>query len=413
MATGMVMVTVMGRSMKNKRREAWAGRETRTRQALQACSLNASVLAALALLGGVAQAQDVAQRTSTLEPRLASTITVTDNVQPASKVKDGALMVQLSPGLRFSSNTGRVRGFVDYSLNGLLYAKTSAEDRFQNALSATLMAEAISNWAYIDLRSSITQQAVSAFGVQGSDAFVNNANRGEVWNLTLSPYVRGIVAGALNYEARVNLSETNTRKSMVGDSSNKGAQLSLAGPSGTFLSWSLVASMQQADFKAGRQTEDSRVRGSLILSAVDDLDLSVNAGVESNNFISLGQEQHGTYGAGLKWTPTPRTKLSAQAERQFFGNSHGLSLEHRFARSIWRVSDSKGVSSNAAELSRATLRTNYELFYGLFASLEPDPIKREAFVNNYLQTNGIDPSAVGVAGFLSLAGSLFRRQKLS
>jgi uncharacterized protein (PEP-CTERM system associated) len=222
------------------------------------------------------------------------------------------------------------------------------------------------------------------------------------------------LAGVAQYEARVNLAETNTRNSTVGDNSTTGVNLSLGGLSSrALLNWSLNASAQTNEFKQGRQTESGMLQAALKINAIDDLQLSANAGAESNNFVSVDQERHATYGLGAAWTPTERTKLLAQVDRRFFGNGHNLSFEHRFARSVWRISDSKSVSTNPNQFSTVNLGTNYSLFYSMFASLEPDPVKRDAMVTSYLQANGINPSAVAVAGFLSSAVSLMRRQELS
>ena len=381
---------------------------------------NWPVAGVLCILTGIVHAQDSAgpagdaQRKVSLIPRFSSTVTVSDNLQPGSQIKDGGGIVLLSPGLRLTSNSGRVKGFLDYALTGVAYVKSTAKDGFQNALNANLAVEAIENWAYVDLRSSITQQAISAFGVQTADNALSNANRSEVWNLNVSPYVRGNLAGVASYEARINFAETNTRHSTVGDNSTRGLKLSLGGLSPrTLLNWSVNASAQSVDFKQGRQTEDNLVQGALKITATDDLQLSVNGGAESNNFISVDQERHSIYGLGATWTPTERTKLLAQADHRFFGNGHNFSFEHRFARSIWRISDSKMVSSDPNQLNAVNLGTNYSLFYSMFASLEPDPVKRDALVTSYLQANGINPSAVAIARFLTSAVSLVRRQEIS
>lgn len=354
------------------------------------------------------------KRSTSLTPRFSSTVTLTDNVQPGSPIKDGAAIIQLSPGLRFTSNAGRVRGFFDYALNGLVYAKTTTPNRVQNALSAALTAEAIENWAYVDLRSSITQQAISAFGVQSVNNGLNNVNQTEMANVSLSPYVRGNLAGVAHYEARVNLTETNTKGAPLGDSTSRGGQLSLGGLSSrSLLNWSLSGSVQKVDFKQGRNTEDDQLQGTLKIAARDDLQFSVNGGAETNNFLSVSRERHSTYGLGMNWTPTDRTKLSAQADHRFFGDAHHVSFEHRFARSIWRFSDSKDVSTNPGQGNAVNLGSNYELFYSMFASLVPDPVKRAIFVSNYLQANGINPTTVAVGGFVNSGVTLARRQELS
>ena len=378
------------------------------------------MLGMLLAAAGAVHAQDAsgqaagAQRSAALTPRFSSTVTLTDNVQPGSQIKDGAVVVQLSPGLNFSSNAGRVRGFLDYSLNSISYLKSTAGSRLQNALSAALTLEAIDNWAYMDLRGSISQQPISAFGVQSSDNSLSNPNRAEVWSLSVSPYVRGNLAGVAHYETRVNLATTNTRNSSVGDSTTRGAQFSLGGLSrGSLLNWSASALTQKVDFKQGRSNDTASAQATLTLAAHQDLQLSASGGRESNNYVSVNSQSNSTYGLGMNWTPTERTKFSAQANHRFFGNGHNLSFEHRFAKSIWRISDSKDVSTNTGQPGAASLGTNYDLFYSLFASQVPDAAQRAIYTSNFLQQRGINPSAVAVGGFLSSAASLIRRQEVS
>ncbi len=355
-----------------------------------------------------------AQRSAALTPRFSSTVTLTDNVQPGAAIKDGAVVVQLSPGLNFSSNAGRVRGFLDYSLNSISYLKSTASGSFQNALSAALTAEAIDNWAYVDLRGSISQQPISAFGVQSRDNSLSNHNRAEVWSLSVSPYVRGNLASVAHYETRVNLAKTNTRNSSVGDSTTRGAQFSLGGLSrGSLLNWSASALTQKVDFSQGRSNDNASTQATLTLDAHQDLQLSASGGRESNNYVSVNSQSNSTYGLGMNWTPSERTRLSAQVGHRFFGTVHSLSFEHRFARSIWRISDSKDVSTNTGQPGTASLGTNYDLFYALFASQVPDAAQRAIYTSNFLQQRGINPSAVAVGGFLSSAASLVRRQEVS
>nr|WP_316639040.1 TIGR03016 family PEP-CTERM system-associated outer membrane protein [uncultured Roseateles sp.] len=387
-------------------------------------TLTACAVSALLGMPGGTWAQDApsldaaAPRSYALTPRLSTTATVTNNISHLGEgVVDGALVIQLSPGLRFSSNAGRLRGFVDYALSGVSYIKSPVRGEFQNALTAALTAEAVENWAYVDFSSSITQQAISAFGPQTVGNGLGDVNRAEVWSANLSPNVRGNLGNVARYNARLNLGMTNTRKSALADAHNSALQLSVGGLSGrSLLNWSLESSLQRQTFKLGRHTENDSARGVLQFAAHDDLQLIANAGVESNNLQSSGREQHSTYGLGLNWTPTERTKLSMQRDHRFFGEAHSISFEHRMARSIWRFTDSKDVSNNTGQsggTSSSSPGTNYELYYGLYASLVPDPVQRQAYVLDYLRSVGLNPSASPVGGFLSSAVSVVRRRELS
>ncbi|MBT9500996.1 MAG: TIGR03016 family PEP-CTERM system-associated outer membrane protein [Burkholderiaceae bacterium] len=379
--------------------------------------LSACALGALACASQPVQAQDAGSsaRGFNLAPRLTSSATISNDInRQGDGAADGALILQLSPGLRVSSNSGRVRGFVDYALSGLGYIKSPVRDQFQNALSASVMAEVIDNWAFVDVTGSITQQAISAFGSQVVDGGQGEGNRAEVWTVSVSPSLRGTLGTVARYNARLTMGATNTRKSSLADATNTGMQIGISGVNArSLLTWSLDGALQRQSFKEGRSTSNDNLRGTLRLAAFDDLLLSANAGVDSSNLRSSEREQKGTYGIGLNWTPTERTKLSLQRDQRFFGESHSVTFEHRMARSIWRFSDSKDVSNYTGQSNGGGQGTNYELFFALFASQVPDPAQRQVYVMDYLRNLGLSPTASAAGGFLSSAASVVRRQELS
>lgn len=408
----------MGMGMRSKTPEVPAnGVEGLGRPGTHLGLLGSFAMGALVCVAPSIHAQDGggAVRGYTLSPRLSSTATLTSDInRQGNGVADGALIVQVSPGLRFSSNSGRLRGFFDYALNGVSYVKSSARDEFQNSLSAALTAEAIDNWAYVDFSSSIAQQAISAFGSQVVDGGLGNGNRAEVWTVSVSPHVRGTLGAIARYNARLTLGATNTRKSSLADATNSSLQLGLGGlDARALLSWSLDGVLQRQAFKEGRHTTNDNVRGTVRLAATDELQLSANAGVDSSNLRGSEQEQRASYGLGLNWTPTERTKLSLQRDHRFFGNGHSVTFEHRMARSIWRFVDSRDVSSDTGQSNGSGQGSNYDMFYALFASQVPDPVLRQSYVLDYLRKAGLNPTAAAVGGFLSSAASVVRRQEAS
>ena len=61
-----------------------------------------------------------------------------------------------------------------------------------------------------------------------------------------------------------------------------------------------------------------------------------------------------------------------------YGNTYAVNFEQRFARTVWRYSDSRAATNTS--LGALGTQTNYELFYLQFASIEPDPVKRDLLV---------------------------------
>lgn len=348
-------------------------------------------------------------------PRFSVSETWTDNLDLRSTAKDAALITTLSPGLSMSSSSGRIRGALDYALNGLLYTKTQNDKgHVQHALSAQVHVDAVENWLVVDGNASISQQAVSAFGVVAPSAGAGRPgqNTSEVASVSLSPSVKGVLAGRVGYDARVNVAQSHAKDSVAGDNRSTSASLSFSGAGGGALNWSAALSMNAARPSGGRSTKTQSASGSLNLTPDPDIRGSLTAGLERSDLSTNASRSSSTYGLGAVWTPSPRTTADLNWQRHDYGNTHSLSFQHRMARSVWRISDSQSVSNPGVQ-GAAGLRSNYDLFFLQFASIEPDPVKRDQLVRAFLAANGLSPDAIVTSGFLSGSSSLSRRQDAS
>jgi uncharacterized protein (PEP-CTERM system associated) len=357
---------------------------------------------------------DTTGRGFSVVPSATASVTLTDNSQLSSTNRQSDLVTQVTPGIRITSTGGRIRGFFDYSLNGLLYANSSASNELQNLLNSAVNVEAIENWAFIDASASITQQYISAYGTQSADSSLINANRSEVRTFKVSPYVKGRLAADVDYEARLTQNWTRNSTSEEADYNNSLATFRVASDRGlNVVNWSADTSFQVYDYTLGRRTEDDRVRGALHFTVNPQLRLSLSGGIESSNVSSVDKETHSTPGAGIEWSPTERTRLSGQYEKRFFGSSHALSFEHRTPRTAWRYSDTQDVENGFGQPVAGQVGTAYDLLFSQFASVQPDPVLRANLVDQFLRANGIAPSTQVFAGSLAAAATRQRRQELS
>ncbi|MDE2629107.1 MAG: TIGR03016 family PEP-CTERM system-associated outer membrane protein [Burkholderiales bacterium] len=378
-------------------------------------SAGALALAATGLRAQTAEPPDgTSGRAFAVVPSLSITETLTDNARLVGVGRQSDLITQVTPSIRISSTGGRVKGFLNYALNGLAYARHSQASNFQNSLNALANVEAIENWAFLDASANISQQSISAFGTQSTDSSVGNANRTEVRTYNISPYVRGRLAGLASYEARLTHTGTSNSTTAASNSSSDEAKLRLAGDSPLrVLSWSADATRQVIDYTIGRRTEDDSVRGELHFAVDPQLQLTLIDGRESNDYVSLDKQSHNTPGWALDWKPTERTRISAQREQRFFGNSHSYLFEHRTPRTVWRYSNTRDIATGFGQPTAGSLGTAYDLFFAQFASQQPDPALRATLVNNFLLANGIAPTAQLFGGSLTSAVMLQRRQDLS
>ncbi|MET0517513.1 MAG: TIGR03016 family PEP-CTERM system-associated outer membrane protein [Burkholderiaceae bacterium] len=373
-------------------------------------------LSALALGSAAACAQDAPAASGSraglsITPRLSLTETWTDNLN-LRQDKDQALVTEVSPGISIRNNVGRLRGSLDYSLNSILYLKTDEKNRVQHALAGQALAELLDRSLFVDMRASISQQVTSAFGQQTVDNTLSNANRNEVANVSVSPYLKGQLAGLVSYSLRANLNEVNTKDSSIGDSRTRGGSLQLGGLSSGAVGWYATASKQKTSYKVGNDSSIAQANAGLTYQPDIDWRFNVSAGRERSDYLNGIQQSSGSYGGGVFWTPTERTKIAADYQRHSYGNGHTLSLDHRMAHSTWRISDIQSVQLGSDQNSIGP-RSNYTLFYEQFASLVPDPIQRDLFVRAFLQALGLSPDAIATSGFLAAGPSLMRAQEFS
>ena len=392
----------MSRTTMRARRKAW-------RATHAACIALASVAA------GSASAQDAkAGRAFVISPSVSLQQTITDNVGLTSTDKRADAVTESTAAVHFDSRVGRLRGFLDYSITARLSTRDSNASDVRHALNANLAAELIENFAFVDLRGSISQQAISAFGKQSFDPGLDNSNQTQVATFGISPYVRGRLGSFANYEARVDHSVSRSGTSAASDLSATTASARLSGGTpGQAFSWSVDGNRQVSDFSEGLQYESDRVRGVLTYAVNQELSLSAIGGRESNNFETEDKKTYNNSGAQLRWVPNQRTSLSALFERRFFGNSHAVDFTYRTPRTAWSFTDSRDVASTPERLAKVRLGIVYDLFFAQFASVEPDPVLRDVLVRRFLEANGINPNTPIFGGFLASGAVLQRLQSLS
>lgn len=326
----------------------------------------------------------------------------------------------LSPGLVYVSSSGRVQGSLDLrsdisARRGI--AETAGND-VRNNLNAAFLAEAVPNRAYVDVRAGISQQAISAFGEQSVEGSTRrDRNRTEVRTLALSPYARGPVGPAVEYELRVNGTTTRSSAEAGVDSTRSGGSLSLRSPAGgALLGWSLQATADRVEYENQQPLDNRRGIAGVTLTPSGELRLSLRAGRESIEEGTAGNRaQNNTVGAGLQWTPSARTNVTLDVEDRYFGRAGRASFVHRMPRSIWTYSYSRASTETADARGTGPTQavTLYDLLFAQAASAYPDPAVRATVVRDLIASTGQDPNQIVSPGFQTSAISLQQRQDLS
>ena len=324
------------------------------------------------------------------------------------------VVAQLRPGININSRSGRVRGVLNYSLDAIGHSRSSEPTSLQNSLNASVSAEAVPNWVYVDATANISRRALSAYGQLLPDGSVQTSgNVNEVGSVSLSPYAKGQLGGWAQYEARLTAAATNTRHSIVGDSSNSGASLSLNSPTAMALfGWGLQATHQRSAFRAGRATVSDRAIGSLSFRPEPDLNLTLRGGKETSDVTTFDKRSYGNWGLGATWAPSNRTAVSLDTDHRYFGQSFRVSVDYRTALSSLRYTSTRDASTNSNPNGIGIPQTWYQRISALFAS-EPDPVLRDLKVLAFLQANNLDPNGITAAGFVTSAVTLQRHDDLT
>jgi uncharacterized protein (PEP-CTERM system associated) len=339
----------------------------------------------------------------TVAPSLSISGSMTDNRLRSTTGKESEATARVTAGLRVGSSSGPVTGSLDYSLSSELHSDGSSRNGISQGLSAGFSVVAIERHATVDVSARISQQSISAFGVQSDGTRFDDPNRTEVRSLTISPRLQGRIGDIAAVSASATLSKTSSLQAGAGDSQSINYALGANGRVGV-VGWNLNYGLSISDFAQGRETENSRVGWGLSVRPHYDWGLTLRGGREWQSVLAVRTTGSATWGLGADWTPSPRTSLSAQYDRRYFGNSHSFSISHRMARSVWSYSNSRNSSEGLSTAGGTEYVSQYQRLMAQLAPVFPNLIERDAQVRLLLAQQG---------GLLTRAVSLQHSQSAS
>ena len=353
-------------------------------------------------------------RPFSITPNITVDETLTNNAKLSATDHRPDLVSQVSPGLQMRSAAGWAQGYLNYSLVGVTYARSTSPDSIQQSLQSAIQTQMLDHHLFVDGMASISRQNISALGPQTPDASLRTGNQTQVESVSLTPYVQGVLAGNVAYRLGGNYSKMHSGAEGLGNSADSGGNAHLGTAQTTArIGWGLDVSDDQSRFSGGRTTTNKSAVGSLIFSPDGELQFTLRGGREGNNVKTLDVKYDTTYGAGLKWIPSERTTLVLQEDKRYFGDAYTLSFEHRSAQTVWMISDTRQVVDNGSTASQGPSLTAFDLVYAQLASKYPDPVARANQTLLELQALGLNPLVVIPTGFLTDAVSLQRNISFS
>lgn len=380
------------------------------------------VLVPLALAAAqAARAQDVVgAHRGTFVPSVTAEASAIDTRGRPDGANGREGLLRVSPGVRWTERAGRLQGSLDYVADLFTRRGRGVDDNnYRNNLTARATAEIDRGFAYVDGTASITQQALSPFGQQSVVGSLQaNNNQTELRSVALSPYVRGTVDHTLEYEARVGAGYSTTHGGIATAtpvSQTSDTLFRLGSPRDSArLGWTVSATNRHARTSGtgvADTADDSRLRAELIGAVSPHLQLSVNAGVESiEQSTRTLRHRGGTGGGGFVWAPTALTRLSAEVDSRYVGNTGRITFLTR-ARDLVlsytaRRDTTFGIDGNAI----GTPITLYQLLLLKYVTV-PDPADRDRLI--LAELAGRDPNQVSTVPLVGRTYSLQTRQDLS
>lgn len=324
-------------------------------------------------------------------------------------------VAELRPGIDMRLNPGRLQGSLSYSLGLLSRSRSDPSTEARNQLAAVLSGPLVDDWMFLDASANIGRASLSAGGeLSLVDRPTRNDNVLETGSASIAPSFRGRLGGVAQYDLRLEASGTNTRKSLQGDSSSRGASFSLGSANrGAVVGWGLNASTRRSDFRVGGTSTTEQATASVSVRPDVDWSLALRGGYESTDLIVDDSRARRTWGVSATWSPSPRTLADFNTDRRFFGRSHRLGLSYRMPQSSIRIGSSKDVALSSSPNALGQPLTLFDLIFAQFAALEPDPARRQQLVLNFLTANGLDPSATVEANVINRGPTVQQRHDLA
>jgi uncharacterized protein (PEP-CTERM system associated) len=168
------------------------------------------------------------------------------------------------------------------------------------------------------------------------------------------------------------------------------------------LGWNLYANRSHlTDRMAGDSTSTNLAAG-LSWRLQPSFSLTAGGGYDDYDYNALGGRTRGrSWNAGFEWTPSPRTSLSANTGRRYYGQSRMLAAMHRSRHTVWNINYNEAVTTSRSQFLLPASVSTIDLLDRLFMPTIPDAAERRLAVQAYLQATGLPSSLANDVNYLS------------
>ncbi|WP_417067459.1 TIGR03016 family PEP-CTERM system-associated outer membrane protein [Niveibacterium terrae] len=345
-----------------------------------------------------------------VEPDLNVGLTWSDNASLASGSRQSDTTLNVDPGLSLSGRSGGAEAALKLRLNNVIYARQTDLNRTSLYGNGTGSFDLYERRLMLDASASSSRERLSIFGTPAATGY-DSGGQANFQTYSLSPYWR-VQGSGFNGEARYRASWADADSSTYQQSLRHDASLSLGSTTVKPVGWSLSGLYSLTDY---RDTNDIRT-ASLRATGFHALDPLLIArligGYEHNDYSDSASRNALIYGGGLEWTPSPRTRMTGQIEKRFFGSGYNVDFDWRGPLSGVNMHLSRDVSTSSQTLGVGELLSLYLAQYAALASQIPDPVERARRVERDWAARGLPALGQGVS-YISSAYYVERRAQLT
>lgn len=255
----------------------------------------------------------------------------------------------------------------------------------------------IDDWLKINASGRANQNEVTPYAGGGGDSFGGNGNTNTYYRYSLTPVLSRRLKDVATYTLRYNYNEVINTQDVVNDSSSDSWATTLNNDnSSSRTSWELFGDYREVSYNGNNDVldrdrvaeprEDTELKSAgLRLGYQLNRQWQVNGvyGHEWNDYQTYNDDDTSgaTWDVGMRWTPSPRTKVGFGIGDRYFGKTPRFNISHKHKRNTFSASYKKSITFGRDILTEGN---DFNQSIGNFSSLDSQsPIIDERYTIGY------------------------------
>ncbi|MEO8523694.1 MAG: TIGR03016 family PEP-CTERM system-associated outer membrane protein [Caldimonas sp.] len=343
-----------------------------------------------------------------IDAGVSSQLDVSSNASLGVSDSRGDGIIDLRPYIRILGEGAQLKISGSAALGAITYLNGTQAGRIQPEADLNATFAAVPQFLFVDAGVRALQTSSNPFGARPESGTTteNSATTAQV-------HVMPRIEGRVSDRARYHLSSENSWSHEGGSD----AALPGSNASGYFgqhsawyeqdpvpLGWRIEAQRSETRYQQADQDPLVLDVARATLNYLVGQDFSIGAHVGGERTSLLTQTGTGfTYGLDAKWQPSPRTLLSAFAEKRFFGSSWNLIFNHRTPGFAWSIVTSRTLETAPQSVVDLPASDNVAAQLDqIFTTRFPDPIERARVVQDLIARQGLPTSTLQPIGLQTM-----------